>query len=105
MIFASTASTASVHHRRGMYLAAGVGWGRMHTPNPILIDARNYYVGRRTMNNPGGWAHVLRKVESALAYYGNPDDLWDGATAQHVDHALKVLSRLAAIEQSGSERP
>lgn len=34
--------------------------------NILLAEALRYYAERRTMNNPKGWAHVTRKVESAI---------------------------------------
>jgi hypothetical protein len=41
VIYASTPATGSANHKgAGMYLAAGVGWGRTHQPNPILTDYR-----------------------------------------------------------------
>ena len=60
-------------------------------PNPILVDARRYYAERRNMGNPKGWAHVLRKVDYAIA----TSMPWSDATEEHAIHARRVLSRLA----------
>jgi hypothetical protein len=35
--------------------------------NPVLADALRYYEERRSMANPKGWHHVLRKVEQGVA--------------------------------------
>lgn len=64
-------------------------------PNPILGDALTYYAERRSMNNPKGWTHVLRKVEQAIE-----SGLWTTASADHIDGAREVLRTLVAAEDA-----
>lgn len=65
--------------------------------NPILGDALAYFAQRRTLNNPKGWAHVLRVTESAVT--GGIYDATDPQTTE----ALAVLRHLAATEDSARQ--
>jgi hypothetical protein len=62
--------------------------------NPILTDTRIYRAERMDMTSPKGWAHVLRKFESA-----DGAGVWldAGCTHEEITHARKVLTRLAAL--------
>lgn len=57
--------------------------------NRVLEDVRRYRSERLTMNNPKGWGRVLSAFASTVD--ANP---WD-ATADEIEHASKVLTRLA----------
>ena len=47
-IFASTPATGSARLKgRGYYLAAGVGYDRLHGPNPALLDFRQLHGEKR----------------------------------------------------------
>lgn len=64
-------------------------------PNPILVDVRKYRAERLKMNNPKGWTHVLRRFEHADKT--NHTNMWTNDVA-HIDHARRVLERLARWE-------
>lgn len=64
--------------------------------NPILSDIRWYRMERLTMNNPKGWDHVLRKFEQAVGASGPFAD----APEEYVEHARKVITHLAKLEDS-----
>lgn len=59
--------------------------------NPILWLAREYRADRLAMRNPKGWAHIARKVEQYVAAHPGK------YTPEQIDHARKVLERLAAL--------
>lgn len=63
--------------------------------NAILADALAYYAERRTMNNPKGWAHVSRVVESAISR-----GLYAAVPGTAKDHARAVLATLVAAEEA-----
>jgi hypothetical protein len=93
----ATPPTAS--HDEAAHLVGPLGcWcGGFHAEpapaNPVIAEALRYYMERRTMANPKGWAHVERKVEQAL-------DRGPLATASpvHRAEARAVLSALRATE-------
>lgn len=57
--------------------------------NRVLVDMRGYRSERLTMKNPKGWARVLSAFEVAAQ-----DNPWQ-ATPDEIDHARRVLVRLA----------
>ena len=89
MIYASTPATGSARHKGpGRYLAAGVGYGRVHEPNPLLILWRE-----TTDGDMRGWGTWL-----TLAAY---DMIYDGlCTEAHKEHARRVLRRLARAQDA-----
>lgn len=68
--------------------------GATYDANPVLADALVYYAERRTMNNPKGWAHVLRVVNRAAA-----QNFWPTATDEQIEDARRVLADLHASER------
>lgn len=68
--------------------------------NPILVDAVDYYLERRSMNNPKGWEHVLRKVKHAMQ-----EDFWPASTVRQKDQAIQKLAALATAESENGEGP
>jgi len=93
-IYASTPATGSARHKGpGRYLAAGVGYGRIHGPNPILVDMRK--TGRID------WAdmlHTFEYVTSEAGHYITGD--WGRITDPgQIDHARRVLTRLARFQE------
>ena len=99
MIYASTPPTASPHNTRGKYRAAGVGWGREHSPNPILMQLR---VGSRDQFTV---ASFLIAIDAQLAFGGY--STWDSpghpfhfmihTTDDQAEHARRVLHRWVDI--------
>jgi hypothetical protein len=91
VIFASTPATGSARHKGpGIYLASGVGWGRTHEPNPILVEFRSD-------------VHLNPTIPAAhLALIWVNRDLFafevEDATFAHAEHARRVLTRLARTE-------
>ena len=84
MIYASTPATGSAAHKGpGRYLAAGVGYGRVHGPNPVLLEFREE-VEQLGHMFPADWLNVC--------YRG----FWsrDEVTDSHLDHARRVFARL-----------
>lgn len=66
--------------------------------NPILVMVRAYRAERLTMKNPKAWGHVERKVEQYLAAIDRRDPLILASyNPEQIDHARKVLTRLAAL--------
>lgn len=106
MIFASTPTTGSPHHRRGRYLAAGVGWGRVHAPNPILVRIRLDDESAREHGSTIGlrervdmWLSSIAALDAFGGYPswespGHPRHVLITATIDEVDHAQGVLERL-----------
>lgn len=97
MIFASTPSTGSAAHKGpGKYLAAGVGWGRQHEANPILVDIRKFREVRSTVR----WESILARFDLALRYGYYVSNDWErfDADGEFVRHARRVLTRLARLE-------
>jgi hypothetical protein len=90
MIFASTPSTGSARHKGlGVYLAAGVGYGRSHSANPALLDFRTLHGTKRGAEFHAAavaWHSSLASMVMAGAY-----GYYEGA------HARRVLVRLAAL--------
>ena len=70
-----------------------------NNPNPILIDVRLYRSERSPMNNPKGWGHVLRRFQTACGTTQTPfsNAYTRNYTLAEVEHARKVLTRLAAL--------
>lgn len=65
--------------------------------NPLLTEALRYYAERRAMDNPKGWAHVLRVLDHAIdagafVVRGTP------VSEAQVDEARIVLTHLAEVE-------
>lgn len=100
MIFASTPATGSPYRKGpGFYLAAGVGWGRVHEANPILVDVRRYRAERARMNNPKGWAHIRRVFSRAALHGAYVTNDWERISSpEHIEHARRVIDRLARLE-------
>lgn len=101
MIFASTPVTGSALHKGpGKYLAAGVGWGRVHEPNPILLAFRE----RGDVEYPDGWYFAVIALNT---FGGYPE--WDDprsyfhpltkARRAEAEHAARVLRRLTSIKE------
>jgi hypothetical protein len=65
----------------------------------LLAEAVRYYVERRSMNNPKGWAHVARVVRDQVS-----KGFWPDITDEDADKALEILDRLAAEENSPTAR-
>ncbi|MDF2506313.1 MAG: hypothetical protein K0Q52_172 [Microbacterium sp.] len=65
-------------------------------PNPILVDVRKFRALRLKMNNPKGWAYILRVVERAVTARAYADVT---VTEEHIDHARRVLTRLARLAE------
>lgn len=79
MIFASTPATGSALNKGpGVYLAAGVGWGRAHAPNPMLLRFRES--GR----SPLDFLWLAGSPASTAVRYG----------VEESRHARRVLERL-----------
>lgn len=74
--------------------AAGTGAGT-GTQDRILADAMRYYAQRRPMNNPKGWAHVLRVVDSAISR-----GLYDEVPETEQAAARAVLTALVNAEET-----
>ena len=91
-IYASTPATGSARHKGpGRYLAAGVGYGRIHGPNPILLEFREDV----RLNPTIPVAHLaLIWVDRDLFAFETP-----GGTLAHADHARRVLTRLARFQE------
>lgn len=115
MIFASTPTTGSPHHRRGRYLAAGVGWGRVHAPNPILVRIR---LDDERARGRGSTIGLRERVDMWLSSIAALDTFggyraWDSpdhprhalttATTDEVDHARRVLGRLVPHLENRSQ--
>lgn len=67
--------------------------------NPILADVRRYRQARLRMNNPKGWAHILRAFDRAAQHGAYVTNDWVRITSpEHIDHARRVLQRLARLE-------
>lgn len=72
-----------------------------HPVNPILADVRRYREERQRLNNPKGWAHILRVFMRAADHGQYVTSDWERfTTPEMLDHARKVLTRLAALEES-----
>lgn len=96
-IFASTPATGSARLKgRGYYLAAGVGYGRLHGPNPALLDFRQLHGEKRgedLRHAAIAWHASMSTMVMAGAY-----GYREGA------HARLVLVRLASfLESEGRE--
>jgi hypothetical protein len=63
--------------------------------NPVLADALRYYEERRSMANPKGWEHVLRKVEQGVAA-----GLWPTATEADIAEARAALATPQCAEEA-----
>lgn len=61
--------------------------------NPLLAEALRYYAERRTMNNPKGWAHVLRVINRAIKANLYP------VTDEQITEARTILGTLIAAEE------
>lgn len=84
-IFASTPATASASRKGpGVYLAAGVGFGRLHQPNPILLKYREIPEPSRE-----SWRTGFIEAEKHCRFAA-----WSDSQAEH---AARVLKRLAAL--------
>ena len=72
-------------------------------PNLILVDVRRYVEERSRMNQPKGWSRVLG-IFSAAADYGHfVTGDWEEITSpEMLDHARRVLTRLANLAQIGA---
>ena len=106
MIFASTPATGAAPRRPGWYLAAGVGWGRVHQPNPILVQIRED--NERAKRWPNGvdlsgrvdmWLLSIANLETfggfnAWESLGHPRHVLLTASSDEIDHARRVLERL-----------
>ncbi len=99
MIYASTPVTGSALHKGpGKYLAAGVGWGRVHEPNPILLAFRE----RGDAAYAEQWYHAVIALMMFGGYrewndersYFHPLTL---ATEPQRRHAALVLGRLTRL--------
>lgn len=92
MIFASTPATGSARHKGpGRYLAAGSGWGRVHEPNPVLLEFREEaeQLGRAY---PADWLRVCER-----RFWGSE------VTREHLEHARLVLGRLVIHQPTEQE--
>jgi hypothetical protein len=109
MIYASTPATASADHKGpGVYLATGVGYGRVHEPNPVLLGYREH-VARRGTSTADEWLSALAAYDAFGGY-----DLWDHrknvyhslttATEWQIEHARRVIEKLAVLEPTEQER-
>ena len=100
MIYASTPVTGSAAHKGpGRYLAAGVGWGRVHEPNPILVEFRRFCVEEWDIRPgqlryySGAWVDLIDE-DPELEDPANWGDMRRCATPAQVAHARLVLDRL-----------
>ena len=105
MIFASTPATGSALHKGpGVYLAAGVGWGRVHGPNPVLVEFRKYVPladGYTSATLAAHWTQSdFMWSEMVLDDAVFTADVPLGSPEQEA-HAYRVLTRLARIGASG----
>lgn len=109
MIYASTPVTGSPHLKGpGYYLAAGVGYGRLHEPNPVLLGYREHTT-HRGVSTADEWLSAFAAYDAFGGY-----DLWDHrknvyhslttASPDQVEHARHVIERLAAQDQR-QEKP
>ena len=103
-LYASTPATGSARHKGpGRYLAAGVGYGRIHEPNPILVEFRRMIRDDWDIREGELWMYAgswvdLMDEDPHMSERINWGTL-AGTEQPAIDHARRVLTRLARFQE------